>query len=58
MRVMSDGRGPDADDIAARLHMNPEFAQKVYDTVSPGATVVVTDQPVARKPRSAAVLEN
>jgi len=57
MRVTSN-RGPDADDIAERLHMNPEFAQKVYDTVSPGATVVVTDQPVARKPRPSAVLEN
>ena len=27
----------------------PEFAGKVYDTLTPGATIIVTDQPAVRK---------
>ncbi len=50
MRVTSEGRGVDADALASRLHFNTEFATKLYDTVSPGTTVIVTDQPVVRKP--------
>lgn len=34
--------------IASRLQMSPEFAGKVYDTIAPGTTVVITDQPVVR----------
>ena len=51
MRVTSDDKGRrfNADDIAARLHFNPELALKLYDTIQPGTTVVVTDQPIIRK---------
>jgi hypothetical protein len=54
MRVASEGRGSNADSIAARLHMNPEFATKLYDTIAPGTTVIITDQPVVRKANQAA----
>ena len=42
----------EANDIAARLHFSPEFANKVADVMKPGTTVVVTDQQVVRKPTS------
>jgi lipoprotein-anchoring transpeptidase ErfK/SrfK len=58
MSVTSSGRRADADEIASRLRFNPEFATKLYDTLSPGATVVVTDQPVVRSRGTAAILEN
>jgi hypothetical protein len=58
MRVTSAGRGVDADKLAARLDMNREFATKLYDTVSPGTTVIVTDQPIVRSRGSSAILEN
>jgi hypothetical protein len=58
MSVTSNGRSADADEIASRLRMNPEFASKLYDTIAPGTTVVITDQPVVRKPRSATILES
>jgi hypothetical protein len=58
MAVTSSGRRADAEDIAARLRMNPEFAGKVYDTLAPGATVIITDQPVVRNRKNAAVLES
>lgn len=45
----SSGRGVDPDRLASRLHMSPEFATKVYATIAPGATVLVTDQPAVRK---------
>lgn len=50
MRVTSDdtGRRMDADDVAPRLRINPEFATKVYDVVAPGTTVIVTDQAATR----------
>jgi hypothetical protein len=41
-----------AEQIASRLRFNPEFGQKVADEIQPGTTVVVTDQPVVRKPKS------
>ncbi len=52
MRVTSDdsSRRVDVDDIASRLRFSPEFATKLYDAVTPGTTVIVTDQPAARKP--------
>jgi hypothetical protein len=50
MHVSGQGRAVDADKIAPRLHFSPEFGQKVADELQPGATVVVTDQVVARKP--------
>jgi hypothetical protein len=50
MRVSTD-KGPrlDADDLGRRVAVNPLFAAKLYDTVQPGTTVIVTDEPVARK---------
>src|SRR5438552_36723 len=36
MTVTSSGRRVEADKIAARLRINPEFAAKVYDTLKPG----------------------
>jgi hypothetical protein len=50
MRVTSSGRAVDADKISSRLRVNPEFAGKVYDTIAPGTTVIITDQQVVRKP--------
>jgi hypothetical protein len=58
MSVTSSGRGADAEQIASRLRMNPEFAGKVYDTLAPGTTVIITDQPVVRSRGNAAVLES
>jgi hypothetical protein len=57
MSVVSNGRRVDAEQIKSRLRVNPEFAQKVYDVMAPGTTVIVTDQHVSRKPRGAAILE-
>ena len=57
MSVTSSGRSVEAEKIAARLRLNPEFAQKVYDTIAPGTTVIITDQPVVRNRRNAAILE-
>ncbi len=50
MRVSSE-KGPriDADDLGRRVRVSPEFAAKVYDVITPGTTVVVTDDPVTRK---------
>jgi hypothetical protein len=49
--------GGSSEKIAPRLRMNPEFATKVYDTLSPGATIVITDKPIVRKGGNASVLE-
>ena len=57
MTVTSSGRSVPADKIALRLRVNPEFAAKVYDTLTPGTTVIITDQPVVRSRGKAAVLE-
>src|SRR5437870_10255716 len=51
MRVTSEGRPVEAEQLASRLHFSPEFGQKVADEIKPGTTVVVTDQPVVRKPK-------
>jgi len=52
MRVTSDDNSPqvDADDLASRLRFNTDFAIKLADTITPGTTVIVTDQPAVRKP--------
>jgi hypothetical protein len=50
MHVSGQGRAVDADKIASQLQFSPEFGQKVADELQPGATVVVTDQVVVRKP--------
>jgi hypothetical protein len=52
MRVSSEGRGPDAEKIADRLHFSPDFAHKVAEAMRPGTTVLVTDNQVVRKPTS------
>ncbi|MGE5213562.1 MAG: L,D-transpeptidase [Nitrospirota bacterium] len=48
MRVTSEGRPVEAEQLASRIHFNPEFAQKLADDIKPGTTVIVTDQPVVR----------
>ncbi len=50
MRVSSE-KGPRSSpgSLGKRVRVNPEFAAKVYDTIGPGTTVIVTDDPVARK---------
>ena len=58
MSVTSSGRRADASDIAARLRVNPEFAGKVYDTIAPGTTVIITDQSVVRKRNVKPVFES
>jgi DNA-binding IscR family transcriptional regulator len=57
MSVTSRGRSVPAEKIAERLRINPEFAQKVYDTLKPGTVVIITDQPVVRSRGNAAILE-
>jgi hypothetical protein len=52
MRVSSEGRGANAEQLASKIRFNTEFAQKLADTIKPGTTVIVTDQPVVRKPVS------
>ncbi len=58
MNVASEGRAASAEQIASRLRFNPDLAEKLYDTVSPGTTVVITDQPVVRNSRGSAIFEN
>jgi hypothetical protein len=50
MRVTSEGHPVEAEQLASRIHFNPEFAQKLADEIKPGTTVIVTDQPIVRKP--------
>src|SRR5947208_2731277 len=57
MSVTSSGPSVPAEKIAARLRINPEFANKVYDTLQPGTTVIITDRPVVRSRGNAAILE-
>lgn len=54
----SAGHALSPEQVSSRLRMNPEFAQKLYDAVKPGTTVIVTDNPVVRRPRSGKVLES
>jgi hypothetical protein len=42
----------DAEHLVSQLRFNPEFAQKVADEIKPGTTVLITDEPVVRKPKS------
>ncbi len=50
MRVDSEGRPVEAEQIASRIRFNTEFAQKLADELKPGTTVIVTDEPVVRNP--------
>src|SRR5438046_2326023 len=59
--VVGDGKTPVphlASKIDARLRNNPEFTHNVYDTIEPGTTVIITDQPVVRSRRNAAIIES
>ncbi len=48
---VSGGRGS-PHDLAPKVSFSPEFAQKLADVLSPGATIIVTDKPAARKTMS------
>ncbi len=50
MRVDSEGKPVEAEQIASRIRFNTEFAQKLADELKPGTTVIVTDEPVVRNP--------
>jgi lipoprotein-anchoring transpeptidase ErfK/SrfK len=50
MRVTSEGRPVEAEQLASRIRFNTEFAQKLANEIKPGTTVIVTDQPVVRNP--------
>lgn len=52
MAVRTEGDAK-LEDIARRVHVAREFAEKVYDVVSPGTTIVVTDAPALRPSPSA-----
>jgi hypothetical protein len=53
------GRDINADKIAARLRFNPELVTKLYDTITPGTTVVLTDNAVVRNAnRNAEIFQN
>jgi hypothetical protein len=52
MRVSSEGRAVDAEELASRIRFNTDFAQKLADEIKPGTTVIVTDQPAVRNPIS------
>ncbi|RYD35352.1 MAG: L,D-transpeptidase [Verrucomicrobiaceae bacterium] len=56
-RWLSVADRADPEKIAARLQMNPVFAGKVYDTITPGTTLIVTDRPVVRNNRNATVFQ-
>lgn len=45
----ADSRGADVGALAKRVRLSPEFAGKVYDALTPGATIIVTDEPAVRK---------
>jgi hypothetical protein len=47
-RWMAVTNSGDVEKITSRLRVNAEFAGKVYDTIAPGTTVIITDQPVVR----------
>jgi hypothetical protein len=58
LRVTNEGSFLDAYKLSSRLRFHPEFATKLYDTISPGTTVIVTDQPVVRSRNTVSILEN
>ena len=46
--AMRTGGDTTLEDLSRRVRISPEFAQKVYDIVSPGTTIVVTDAAALR----------
>jgi len=51
MTVESDaaGRGVSLADLGRRVRISPDFAGKLYNVLSPGATIIVTDAPAVRR---------
>jgi hypothetical protein len=51
MSVQSDAasRNEDVAALAKQVRMSPEFAGKLYDALTPGATLIVTDRPAVRQ---------
>jgi L,D-transpeptidase catalytic domain len=51
MTVESDaaGRGVTVEDLSRRVRISPDFAGKLYDILSPGATLIVSDAPAIRR---------
>ena len=51
MGVESDAasRSTDIRDLGQRVRFSPEFAGKIYDALTPGATVIVTDEQAVRE---------
>ncbi|MGZ5002527.1 MAG: hypothetical protein ACXWBM_04970, partial [Chthoniobacterales bacterium] len=47
MAVRTEGKTT-LEDLGRRVRVSPAFAEKVYDIVSPGTTIVVTDAPALR----------
>jgi hypothetical protein len=47
MAVRTEGK-TSLEDLGRRAHVAPAFAEKLYDIVSPGTTIVVTDAPALR----------
>ncbi len=43
------GRNISFDDLGKRVHFNPDFAAKLYEVITPGTTIIVTDMPAVRK---------
>ncbi len=57
MSVSGGGNSPH--DLAPKVKFSPEFAQKLDDVLSSGATIIVTDKPAARKSlRDISILTN
>lgn len=49
MAVKTDSKKNTAlEDLGRRVHLSAEFAAKIYDIVTPGTTIVVTDAPALR----------
>lgn len=47
------------EELAKRVSFNPEFATKLYDALTPGATIIVTDEAALRKaPRDLTIMTN
>lgn len=44
-----NGKRSSFEELAKRVSFNPDFATKLYDLLSPGATIIVTDEAAVRK---------
>lgn len=52
MAVRTEGKST-LEDIGRRVHVSLAFTEKIYDLVSPGTTIVITDAPALRPSPSA-----